>query len=95
MIKRSMRTGFVRVDNELFARDKTTMLFGSAQDVVEQNFLRSLWGKYTESFGFFSIQTEVIFRRSRSLKDRKKLFFLIDDTPSSYRVLKLRYCTSF
>ena len=36
VIKRSMRTGFAGVDNELFYKDKTTMLFGSAQDVVSQ-----------------------------------------------------------
>jgi NAD(P) transhydrogenase subunit beta len=35
-IKRSMRTGFAGVDNELFYKDKTLMLFGSAQDVVAQ-----------------------------------------------------------
>jgi NAD(P) transhydrogenase subunit beta len=31
-----MRTGFAGVDNELFYKDKTLMLFGSAQDVVAQ-----------------------------------------------------------
>ncbi len=36
VIKRSMRTGFAGVDNELFYKDKTTMLFGSAQDVISQ-----------------------------------------------------------
>ncbi|MEM9509956.1 MAG: NAD(P)(+) transhydrogenase (Re/Si-specific) subunit beta [Cyanobacteria bacterium P01_E01_bin.35] len=36
VIKRSMRTGFAGVDNELFYKDKTTMLFGSAQDVVSK-----------------------------------------------------------
>ncbi len=36
VIKRSMRTGFAGVDNELFYQNKTTMLFGSAQDVVSQ-----------------------------------------------------------
>ena len=36
VIKRSMRTGFAGVDNELFYKNKTTMLFGSAQDVVSQ-----------------------------------------------------------
>jgi NAD(P) transhydrogenase subunit beta len=36
VIKRSMNTGFAGVDNELFYKDKTTMLFGSAQDVVSQ-----------------------------------------------------------
>lgn len=36
VIKRSMRTGFAGVDNELFYKDKTLMLFGSAQDVVAQ-----------------------------------------------------------
>ncbi|GAB4544960.1 MAG: NAD(P)(+) transhydrogenase (Re/Si-specific) subunit beta [Pleurocapsa sp.] len=36
VIKRSMNTGFAGVDNELFYKNKTTMLFGSAQDVVSQ-----------------------------------------------------------
>ena len=36
VIKRSMRTGFAGVDNELFYKDKTTMLFGSAEDVISQ-----------------------------------------------------------
>ncbi|MDJ0898045.1 MAG: NAD(P)(+) transhydrogenase (Re/Si-specific) subunit beta [Xenococcus sp. MO_188.B8] len=36
VIKRSMRTGFAGVDNELFYKDKTTMLFGSAQDVISK-----------------------------------------------------------
>lgn len=36
VIKRSMSTGFAGVDNELFYKDKTMMLFGSARDVVTQ-----------------------------------------------------------
>ncbi|MDV3000616.1 MAG: NAD(P) transhydrogenase subunit beta [Chroococcopsis gigantea SAG 12.99] len=34
VIKRSMRSGFAGVENELFYNPKTFMLFGSAQDVV-------------------------------------------------------------
>ncbi|OLP19661.1 NAD synthetase [Leptolyngbya sp. 'hensonii'] len=36
VIKRSMNAGFSGVDNELFYKDKTLMLFGSARDVVNQ-----------------------------------------------------------
>jgi H+-translocating NAD(P) transhydrogenase subunit beta len=36
VIKRSMNTGFAGIDNELFYKDKTMMLFGSAKDVVAQ-----------------------------------------------------------
>jgi NAD(P) transhydrogenase subunit beta len=36
VIKRSMGTGFSGVQNELFFKDKTMMLFGSAKDVVAQ-----------------------------------------------------------
>ncbi|MEM6500529.1 MAG: NAD(P)(+) transhydrogenase (Re/Si-specific) subunit beta [Cyanobacteria bacterium P01_C01_bin.89] len=34
VIKRSMNPGFAGIDNELFYKDKTMMLFGSAKDVV-------------------------------------------------------------
>jgi len=34
VVKRSMNPGFAGIDNELFYRDKTLMMFGSARDVV-------------------------------------------------------------
>ena len=36
VIKRSLSTGFAGIDNELFYKDKTMMLFGSAKDMVSQ-----------------------------------------------------------
>ncbi len=36
VIKRSMNKGFAGIENDLFFKDKTVMLFGGAQDVVSQ-----------------------------------------------------------
>jgi NAD(P) transhydrogenase subunit beta len=34
VIKRSLNPGFAGIDNELFYKDKTVMMFGGARDVV-------------------------------------------------------------
>lgn len=36
VIKRSLNTGFAGIDNELFYKNKTMMMFGSAKDVVSE-----------------------------------------------------------
>lgn len=36
VVKRSLGTGFSGIENELFFKDKTTMLFGSAKDMLTQ-----------------------------------------------------------
>jgi NAD(P) transhydrogenase subunit beta len=36
VIKRSLNTGFAGIDNDLFYKNKTMMMFGSAKDMVSQ-----------------------------------------------------------
>ena len=57
------------------------ILLRACHQLEGRTLLKSILARYKEKNVLHSRATEVIFQRSRSLKYRKKLFFLIDDTP--------------